>query len=937
MSRRFIIFAIIGLLLGGVIIGAPYLLESAAEAKLAEQLERRGAEMTWRELSWSWPATVEIEGVEFSAADDRVSGVVERVEVVLPWDIALAETPRVDEVALSGAALTVDLRRASRTDEASPAEQSSGSHSLADKLRRIGEVRGEDLQVELVRHGSPLAKLSVDELLVSEHGRDGRTLDVDGELDLTHPKLSVLPLAPIRWSASGSTGAETATVDLAVEAGDADEALVELDIPGRGRLSVGRAKVSAALGAERGVALTLYEVDTALGGQKAPAVAVKMAEVSLSELTAPNPRISIVRPQLAVSPKRLASLRRSFGGGISNLKSKLPAAAQKQLDKQLDEKAGPSLASRLSWWLQRLDASVEAGRFDLRLEKKDGTHREITLVDGLDASLTAGELWARGESAGGRFDVGASLEPGMLLPRTLSVQASQVRLDDLPGVKEGRTLPNRGIRGRIGGVVDASIMLVTEGQPLLRPDAKSNVHVTADLDWKDGRVELSGLADKPLTDIDAGLAFELEWTPALAKITLSEGRATYGPVGVDLDAELVDWPFDPVFDLDARVDKIACQEAVRAFPTAMLGPYANIEIDGEAAPKLRFHLPWHRPRKLEIDVDDFVDKCHVTALNAQKNAWPEVEFVATKSSPRGAQGALRERQQQVTSHDVKSSDQEDSVSPVSPVVNPFVEEPAEPTWPVPEKLRGLTYELPEAPEGYDPREPDDVHWLNRPFKKQVTEGISEEAEVFVGPGTEAYVPMEELPPFVAGAAYLSEEMEFYENHGVDLGLIQKALRIDFEGERFVYGGSTVTQQLIKNLFLTRDKTLARKLKEALIAWRIEDAVPKWRVLELYLNCIEYAQDVYGIGPAAQHYFGKDARELTPKEAVFIAILKPAPWYGDRFRRRGHTPTKHWWFNRMGEIMGRLVDKGYLTPEQAEAEKPYILYWDDEGSYLPEGR
>jgi membrane peptidoglycan carboxypeptidase len=92
--------------------------------------------------------------------------------------------------------------------------------------------------------------------------------------------------------------------------------------------------------------------------------------------------------------------------------------------------------------------------------------------------------------------------------------------------------------------------------------------------------------------------------------------------------------------------------------------------------------------------------------------------------------------------------------------------------------------------------------------------------------------------------------------------------------------------------------------------------------------------VYGVGPAAAHYFDKDARDLTPKEAVFIAILKPAPWYGDRFRRRGHTPTKHWWFHRIGEIMERLVDKGYLTPEQAEAEKPYVLYWDEDGTYMP---
>jgi penicillin-binding protein 1A len=188
---------------------------------------------------------------------------------------------------------------------------------------------------------------------------------------------------------------------------------------------------------------------------------------------------------------------------------------------------------------------------------------------------------------------------------------------------------------------------------------------------------------------------------------------------------------------------------------------------------------------------------------------------------------------------------------------------------------------------------------------------------------------------VGGAAYLSEEINFYENHAVDLGHIEKALRMNLEGGEFVYGGSTVDQQLVKNLFLSRDKTLARKLREALIAWRMEGVVSKDRILELYLNCIEYGDDLYGIGPAAKYYFGKDARELTPEEATLLAIIKPAPWYGERFKRKGTTPTKHWWFDRMGEIMGRLVEKEFITAAEAEMARPYVLQWDEEGNYLPQ--
>src|SRR5690606_8087956 len=103
---------------------------------------------------------------------------------------------------------------------------------------------------------------------------------------------------------------------------------------------------------------------------------------------------------------------------------------------------------------------------------------------------------------------------------------------------------------------------------------------------------------------------------------------------------------------------------------------------------------------------------------------------------------------------------------------------------------------------------------------------TDESEVFVGPGLPTYVPLSEMPSWVGGAAYLSEEILFYTDHGISLGLIKKALRLNLEKGRFVYGGSTVTQQLIKNLFLTRDKTLSRKLQEALIAWRITETIPK---------------------------------------------------------------------------------------------------------------
>ena len=228
---------------------------------------------------------------------------------------------------------------------------------------------------------------------------------------------------------------------------------------------------------------------------------------------------------------------------------------------------------------------------------------------------------------------------------------------------------------------------------------------------------------------------------------------------------------------------------------------------------------------------------------------------------------------------------------------------------------------------------DDVEWLTQPFSLRVREGTTR--PVFVGPASPGFVPLGQLPRYLGAAMYLSEEIGFYGGHGINRGLIQRAFRLNLEGGRFVYGGSTVTQQLVKNLFLTRRKTLARKFQEALIAERVALAVGKNRVLELYVNCIEFGPNVYGVGPAARFYFQKDARALTPKEAVFLAMIKPAPGRGAGMRRRGHTPERGtWWPSRAEEIFRRLVEHGYLTPAAAEAERPFhVIRWED-GRHAP---
>jgi penicillin-binding protein 1A len=129
----------------------------------------------------------------------------------------------------------------------------------------------------------------------------------------------------------------------------------------------------------------------------------------------------------------------------------------------------------------------------------------------------------------------------------------------------------------------------------------------------------------------------------------------------------------------------------------------------------------------------------------------------------------------------------------------------------------------------------------------------------------------------------------------------------------VRGGSTITQQLAKNLWLSREKTLARKVREAVLTIALEATVPKSRLLEIYLNVAEWGPGLWGIGPAARHWFGKDARALTPREAVFLASVIPNPVRYHVLWERGDTTEA--WDQRVNELLLKMSEQGAL-PEDA---------------------
>jgi monofunctional biosynthetic peptidoglycan transglycosylase len=138
------------------------------------------------------------------------------------------------------------------------------------------------------------------------------------------------------------------------------------------------------------------------------------------------------------------------------------------------------------------------------------------------------------------------------------------------------------------------------------------------------------------------------------------------------------------------------------------------------------------------------------------------------------------------------------------------------------------------------------------------------------------VPMFMIPKHLTRAVVVAEDSRFYQHKGFDQEAIKHAIEYNLSKGRIVYGASTISQQTVKNFFLTTSRNPLRKLHEAILTYAMEKNVGKARILEIYLNISEFGRGVYGVEAASRHYFGKSVSEITPWEALDLAATLPAP-------------------------------------------------------------
>lgn len=158
------------------------------------------------------------------------------------------------------------------------------------------------------------------------------------------------------------------------------------------------------------------------------------------------------------------------------------------------------------------------------------------------------------------------------------------------------------------------------------------------------------------------------------------------------------------------------------------------------------------------------------------------------------------------------------------------------------------------------------------------------------PKSPKYVRLSQISPNIKNAIIISEDTSFYSHHGFDFDELKNSFIKNLKRMSFARGGSTITQQLAKNLYLTKEKTLTRKAKELILTKRIEAKYSKNVILEKYLNVVEFGKDIYGIKSATEYYFQKPPSMVTPLEASFIAFLLPNPQkYAVSFKKKELTP------------------------------------------------
>jgi hypothetical protein len=214
--------------------------------------------------------------------------------------------------------------------------------------------------------------------------------------------------------------------------------------------------------------------------------------------------------------------------------------------------------------------------------------------------------------------------------------------------------------------------------------------------------------------------------------------------------------------------------------------------------------------------------------------------------------------------------------------------------------------------------------LNTPFEYTAYEKGVPYRTFVVGPDNPNFRSLNKISHYLQISVLNSEDPSFYQHRGFIPDAFRESIIQNIKERRFARGGSTITMQLVKNVFLNRNKTISRKLEEILLVWLIEnqELCPKERMFEVYLNIIELGPHIYGANEAAHFYFNKDAAKLTLPESIFLASIIPKPkWFMYSFDENGHLRQSEKDFSHL--LSTKMLNKGQISQEEFDKFDPDI--------------
>lgn len=215
--------------------------------------------------------------------------------------------------------------------------------------------------------------------------------------------------------------------------------------------------------------------------------------------------------------------------------------------------------------------------------------------------------------------------------------------------------------------------------------------------------------------------------------------------------------------------------------------------------------------------------------------------------------------------------------------------------------------------------------LNGAFTHRVTMRDGSQRTVDLSEGSGSFTPLDQISPYMVAAVMTTEDGGFWKHKGFITSQFQAALKRNLEAGKIRLGASTITMQMVKNVLLSHERTLSRKLQELFLTWYVEQSLSKQRIMEIYLNVIEFGPGIYGVTSAATHYFGKTPAELTPPEAAYLALMLPSPVRRHvNYCEGGLTPVFQ---AKMKRLLAIMQSRGRLDPETYEVWKDGVVTFD----------